>query len=186
MAHIAETEFDMAKHDSSSQPGDKSKVASSIKDVLGGVAATGAAAMATDTEAFTKNATSAILYELKAGDVAMRRARRDDVREFAAHMKQDFERIRSDLNSFLGGTEEPTQPPQQPIKLHEVLLEDLNGASDEDFDDRYIAQQKLAHLEAITLFKSYQSRGDNDGLKNLCRVGLPVLEEHARQAERLG
>jgi putative membrane protein len=70
--------------------------------------------------------------------------------------------------------------------LHQVLLDDLKGASDENFDGRYIAQQKLAHTEATTLFKSFESRGDfSAGLKNLCRLGLPVLEGHQRALERL-
>jgi putative membrane protein len=168
------------------QAGDRSEATSAVKDTLGGLAATGAAAVATDTESFTTNAMSAILYELEASDMAERRARREDVREFAANMRTDFTNMKDELGSFLAGTQQPTAPPEEPIKLHQTLLDDLKGSADEDFDKRYIAQQKLAHTEATTLFKSFESRGGfNAGLKNLCRLGLPVLEAHQRELERL-
>ncbi|MGH8164187.1 MAG: DUF4142 domain-containing protein [Rhodanobacteraceae bacterium] len=175
----------MSGKKSAPRDGGRSETGSAIKDALGGVAPTAAAAVATGTHSFTENATSAILYELAASEAALRRSRREDVRAFATLMRDDFSRIQSDLNSFLGGVVGPTSPPERPMKLHRVLLDDLDGAADADFDHRYITQQKLAHLEAITLFKAYQKRGDNDGLKNLCRLGLPVLEEHARLADEL-
>ncbi|MGH8216846.1 MAG: DUF4142 domain-containing protein [Rhodanobacteraceae bacterium] len=173
-------------HESSARPGSRSETASAIKDLLGGVAATAAAAGATHTDSFAENATSAIRYELDASDVALRRSARSDVREFATRMRDDFARIQDGLNSFLGGTTGPTQPPEKTMKLHKILLDDLSGADDEHFDERYLTQQKLAHLEAVTLFKRYQNAGHNDGIRNLCRLGLPVLEEHQRMLDQLG
>lgn len=172
-------------HEHAAPPDTRSEAAGAIKDLLGGVAATAAAVGATHTDSFTENATSAIRYELDASEVALRRSQRDDVREFAQRMRDDFARIQDGLNSFLGGSTGPTQPPQQKMKLHKILLDDLSGADDEHFDERYLTQQKLAHLEAVTLFKRYQDAGHNGGLRNLCRLGLPVLEEHQRMLKEM-
>lgn len=167
------------------RPDDRSQAASSVKDALGGVVATAVAAVAMSTGVFVTNGMSAILYELEAANMAQKRARREDVKTFAERMRYDFEKMKSELGSFLAGTPKPTEPPTEPMKLHQVLLDDLAGSSDEDFDRRYVTQQRLAHLEAITLFKTFHKFGDNDGLKNLCRLGLPVLEKHADAASQL-
>jgi len=163
----------------------RSGAISAFKDTLGGAVATAVAASAFSTDSFVTNGMSAILYELKAADIALRRSHRDDVRAFAQRMHDDFGTMKNELGSFLGGTIGPTAPPEKPMKLHQVLLDDLEGVRDADFDGLYITQQKLAHLEAITLFKTFHKFGDNDGLKNLCHLGLPVLEEHAQMADRL-
>jgi putative membrane protein len=165
--------------------GSRSEVISKVRDAVGGAAARAAGAVATSTEAFMNNAASATLYELEAARIALRRSHSDDVRQFAQRMLDDHGKMKSELGSFLGATESPTQPPDRPGKLHQVLLDDLEGAADEDFDHRYVSQQQTAHREAITLFKTYEKRGQHAGLQNLCRLGLPVLEEHARMADAL-
>lgn len=172
-------------HDKTSAPGDKSEPVSATVDAIGGVAAKAAAAAAHGTGAFLENGMSAILYERQAADLALKRARRDDVRAFAQTMRDDFATMESELRSFAGGSEASKDVPEHLIKLHQILLDDLHGADDEHFDTRYVAQQKLAHSEAKTLFKSYHKHGDNGALTNLCRLGLEVIEEHIRALKNL-
>lgn len=165
--------------------GSRSETVSKVRDAVGGMAAKAAASVATGTEAFMNEAMSATLYELEAADIALRRSHDEEVRQFARRMLEDHGKMKSELGSFLGATESPTQPPDQPNRVHKILLADLEGASDQDFDHRYLAQQQIAHSEAITLFKTYMKRGEHAGLQNLCRLGLPVLEEHARMVQAL-
>jgi putative membrane protein len=167
------------------EPGSKSETASAIRDTAGGMAGKAMASTAISIDAFAEKAMVATLYELEAAEIALRRSSRDDVKQFAQRMLDDHGKMKSELGSFLGATESPTSPPDHVDKLHQVLLDDLAGASDADFDHRYIQQQKLAHSEALTLFKTYADFGKHLGLENLCRLALPVLEEHARLAEQL-
>ena len=165
--------------------GSRSETASAIKDTVGGLAGKTLAAITTSIEGFGNHAMVALLYEIEAANIALRRSRREDVRRFAQTMLKDHGKMKSELGSFLGATDSPTQPPDSVDRVHQVLLDDLNGASDADFDKRYISQQQLAHSEAITLFKTYRDHGENPGLQNLCRLGLPILEQHAEMARRL-
>jgi len=143
------------------------------------------ATAAISIETFSVNAASALLYELAACDLALRRLRRDDVRRFAAKMRGKYQKMQGELGSFLSASESPMRPPKEPIALHRVLLDELESAASEQFDHRFVSQQQLAHREAITLFTSYMEHGDIPGVQNLCRLGLPILEEHARIADAL-
>jgi putative membrane protein len=167
------------------QPGSKSDTASSIKEAVGGAAGVAMAATAITRDRFTTHAAIANLYELEAARIALRRAQRHDVKEFARAMIADHEKMGSELKSFLGGTNSPQKPPEQLDTLHQTLIDDLNGAANEDFDKRYIAQQRKAHQEAITLFRTYYNTGRDDGLRNLAHLALPVLDKHLEMVREL-
>ncbi|HEX5454232.1 MAG TPA: DUF4142 domain-containing protein [Stellaceae bacterium] len=167
------------------QPGRLSGATSAVKDALGGAVALGKAAVGITRHQFTTQAAIANLYELAAADIALRRAQRHDVKEFARAMKADHEKIGSELNSFLGATNSPQWPPQELDTVHQTLIDDLNAADREDFDRLYIEQQLLAHQEAITLFRVYRNRGRDDGMRSLAGLALPVLEKHLDMVREL-
>jgi putative membrane protein len=134
---------------------------------------------------FIRHAMVATLYEIEAAKIALRRARREDVKAAARAMLADHEKMESELRSFVGATNSPQMPPETLDAVHRTLIDNLEGASDADFDKRYIAQQKLAHSEAITLFKTYQRTARDDGLRSLIGLALPVLEQHMRMVREL-
>jgi putative membrane protein len=76
-------------------------------------------------------------------------------------------------------------PPDTLDAVHQTLINNLLGASDADFDKRYIAQQKLARTEAIMLFKTCQRTARDDGLRSLIGLSLPVLERHLQMVREL-
>ena len=172
-------------NESTPQPGSRSDTVSTIKENLGGVAAKVLAGSTTSIEGFGDHAMVAILYEIEAANIALKRSRRDDVRQFAQAMIADYSYFKSGLGSFLGATESPTEPTDKIDKVHQILIDDLNGASDADFDKRYISQQQIAFSEARTLFKTYRDKGENAGLQNLCKIALPIVEQHAQMARQL-
>lgn len=167
------------------KPGSKSETVSAVKDAIGGAAGKAVAATAITREAFADNAEAANLYEIEAAKIALERSRRHDVKEFARQMIADHTKTSSELKSFLGQTNSPQRPRDSLDALHQTLIDDLNGASDEDFDKRYIAQQQSAHSNAITLFKTYQNAGQDDGLRSLAGLALPMLEHHMEMVRDL-
>jgi len=167
------------------EPGSKSETASTVRDTVGGLAAKAMATTADTVDTFGEKATVANLYELEAANIALRRSSREDVKQFAQRMLDDHTKMKTELRSLLGEAQGAGMPPDHVDKLHQTMLDDLAGASDKDFDHRYIQQQKKAHSEALTLFRTYADDGEDTRLKDLCRQGIPVLEEHARLAEQL-
>jgi putative membrane protein len=75
-----------------------------------------------------------------------------------------------------------------PAKLdakHQKLVDDLNGASAQDFDKAYANQQVDAHQEAVDLFKKYASGGDDADVKQFAEKTLPTIEHHLDEAKKL-
>lgn len=167
------------------QPGDKSETASAIRDAVGGAAGKVVASIAITRDLFVSNAAIAIMYEIAAAKLALQRSRRDNVRQFAQKIIADHEKAESELRSFLGGANTPASPPDSLDTLHQTLLDDLNGAADENFDGRYIAQQRSALGGAVTLFKTYYQTGRDEGLRNLAALALPVLEQEVEMLSKL-
>ena len=166
--------------------GTRSETASAIRDTAIGTAARGAAGLALSTDSFVFLAANAGLYEIESSKIALERSHRDDVREAAQQMITDHTDIAGKLGSWLGGMNRPNSPPDHLDPLHQVLINDLHGASDEDFDHRYVDQQVSAHKIAVTLFNQYQKHGDNEGLRELATLALPVLEKHLAMMQTLG
>jgi len=90
----------------------------------------------------------------------------------------------TELKSFLGGANSPQMPPEALDASYQALIDDLEGASDADFDGGYVAQQQSVHGATITLFETYRKSGSG-GLANLCGLTLPVLEHHREMADDL-
>ncbi|HZT87762.1 MAG TPA: DUF4142 domain-containing protein [Stellaceae bacterium] len=166
-------------------PGSKSNTVSATKEAIGGAAGVALAAMSITRAQFIHRACIANLYVVEAAKIAERRAQRADVREFAKAMRADHEKMGRELKSFIGGTNSPQSPPEELDAVHQTLIDNLHGAANEHFDERYVAQQKIAHQEAITLFKTYQRTGTDDGMRSLIGLALPVLEGHLQMVRRL-
>lgn len=166
-------------------PGSKSDLASSVKEAVGGAVALAGAAISITRPQFIKRASIANLYEIEAAKIALDRAQRQDVRQLAQAMLADHEKLGRELKSFIGATNSPQMPPESLDTVHQTLIDDLNGAAGEDFDQRYLAQQKTAHAEALTLFRTYHQTARDDGLRSLVGLALPVLEQHAEMLGEL-
>jgi putative membrane protein len=68
---------------------------------------------------------------------------------------------------------------------HQKLIDDLNAASNDDFDKTYAKQQVDAHQEAVDLFDSYAKNGDNAAVKQFAQKTLPVIQGHLAEAKKL-
>ena len=159
-------------------PGSRVEAVSAIIDKAGGAAGLVRAATSITRPQFIRHAAVATLFEIASARIALQRARRPEVKEFAGQMLGDFEKMDSELRSFCGGMNSPQSPPEAVDALHQILLDDLQGAANEHFDGRYLDQQMIAHREALTLFRTYRMAARDDGLRNLAGLALPVLEQH--------
>lgn len=125
------------------------------------------------------------MYEREAADIALKRSRRKDVKHFAQQMIADHSKTTEELKSLVGAMNDPMTLPSKPNALFQILLDDLDGAGDENFDERYVAQQNDVHGVAITLVEHYRDHGDDTSLRELCKLALPVLQHHKAMAEHM-
>ncbi len=66
------------------------------------------------------------------------------------------------------------------------MLDELQQAEDEAFDERYITMQREAHLAGMTLHEDFVVQGEDGALSEFAADALPVLEEHLQMVEELG
>jgi putative membrane protein len=163
---------DKNKHHGLQQLGDKIQDAAAAA-----VGRTGAAMAGGSSAGFVENAAISDLYEIAAGEIALRRSRSDAVRRIAEAMIQDHATSSDQLRAaVLGHVHVPL--PLEMDDRRRGMIENLESAPDNAFDKTYLDQQTAAHQEAITLFKSYRDRGDEDLLLAHVHATLPNLERH--------
>jgi predicted outer membrane protein len=107
--------------------GSRFETVSAVVDTLGGVVGLARAANSITRKQFIAHAMIATLYEIEAARIALRRARRDDVKAFARAMLADHEKMESELRSFIDATNSPQMPPESLDAVHQTLIGNLHG-----------------------------------------------------------
>ena len=65
------------------------------------------------------------------------------------------------------------------------MIDDLRGAKEADFDERYADQQVDAHEEALIVMRGYHKSGDNESLKKFAGNVENAVKMHLSMAKRL-
>jgi putative membrane protein len=137
-----------------------------------------------DTQTYLTSAAISDLYEIEAGRIALRRTACPSVRTFAEMLVEDHRRSAQALASKakLAGME-----PQALLdERRKGMIDNLQAASDGDFDRVFLTQQAAAHQEAVALHQGYAEHGDNEVLRGLASGAAPALEQHLTMARHLG
>jgi putative membrane protein len=71
------------------------------------------------------------------------------------------------------------------LQKHQDMLAALEGLSGADLEARYLADQQLAHQEAVALFGAYATGGEDQGLRSFAEMTLPTLRQHLDLVETL-
>lgn len=157
------------------------------QDMVGGMVGMASAATAGShsTAAFVTNAVMGDLYEIEAGRIAARRATSESVREMGMMMVEhhitSMHQMRSALRSSEVTSAHPDLKPVAELDNRRTgMLQHLIDAPDDDFDKRYLDQQRLTHQETLTLLKGYLENGDNPQLRSVAMGALPMVARHLK------
>ncbi len=167
------------------QPGDSAPV-NAVQDAAAGPVGLGSAVTANTPDEFVKAAAMADMYEIEAGKIAAMRAKRADVKAFAAMMIEHHTKTSNDLKKALADNKIMITPPAVLDDRRMGMLNNLKAAGDADFDLAYLHQQVAAHLEALTLHGGYADRGDNAVLKAAAAKTKPVVQHHLDELKKIG
>jgi putative membrane protein len=167
----------------SSVPDDVAAAGDTAQDV--GAAAVGAvtAPLSTGTPDYVAAAVISDMYEIQSSQLAVQRSQSPAVKQFAQQMVSDHTMTTNKLKPL--AQQAGVQPPMALDARRAGLLENLQAASADDFDDRYIDQQTAAHTEALNLHRAYAERGDNAALKAFAAETAPAVEQHLQHVKAL-
>lgn len=131
-------------------------------------------------EAFARNAAIGDMYEIESSRIALARSRSEGVRMAARKMIDDHITSTHQLRSAHRITEAKHLPPlpEAMDERRKTMIEHLERAPDDDFDETYLDQQVLAHEETVDLMTGYAQSGDNWQLRSYAEGTAPVVQRH--------
>lgn len=136
---------------------------------------------------FVRLATSANILEIRSSELARDRASSVGVKTFAERMIADHTEAMQKLAAAAGQTA-PDLATDLTAKLdpgHAEHLAALGAAEGEGFDQAYADLQRQAHEEAVALFQSYATNGEEGEVKAFAEASVPKLQEHLEMAREL-
>lgn len=147
-------------------------------------AVVGAAGVAETPAEFVDRAAVSGLYEVEAAQLAQTKSRTQAVKDLAQVLIRDHQAANERLQSIAqsAGLTVPTALDQR----HRGLIENLQEADAEEFDERFLDQQTQAHQDAITLFRGFAERGTaSPALQQFASQTAPTLESHLAMTRKL-
>ena len=137
------------------------------------------------TQNFAAHLSRHITYQLRSGEVAINRAERKDVRDFAQQMIVDFRALGTELDETLTNAQVEYYPPQTLTEDQLTTMGILRRMNQNDFDERYINDQEDVLKQMVTLTTSYAQTGDLAELKRLAARIAPTLRQHEQWISQL-
>lgn len=162
----------------------QNQAANTVQDHTAGLVGTAAApAAALTPEGFVTNAAIGGMYEVEAGKIAAERSANARIKVLGAKMVADHTAAGNELKPIAAAANlaVPTALDQR----RQGLIDNLRGATDQDFDRVYLQQQEAAHNETAMLLGDYGRVGDNAALKAWAAKTLPVVQGHQQMIDGL-
>lgn len=133
---------------------------------------------------FIKEAGASGMAEVKLSELAVKKATRADVREFAQMMVSDHNAVNQDLTGLAQrkGVELSTGIDPDAASKYQKLEDTTTG---NDFDNAYLKQMQSDHKKAISDFEDAQKKADDGDIKAFADKTLPGLKKHLDKVEQL-
>ncbi|MFC7376956.1 DUF4142 domain-containing protein [Brevundimonas sp. GCM10030266] len=132
---------------------------------------------------FVTNAAVGGMYEVEAGRIAAQRSTNPRIKAFGEQMVADHGKANDELKPIAAAAS--LAVPAALDQRHQGLIDNLRGATDQDFDRVYLQQQEAAHNETVALLETYGRAGDHEALKAWAAKTLPVVRHHQQMVDQL-
>jgi len=137
------------------------------------------------TTYYIPQATIGDMYEIEAGGIAAARAKDPEVRAFARKMVEDHGKSLKQLTAFTTNNPANRATAQNLDPRRRAMVENLQAASDDEFEHVYLGQQAAAHDEAFNLHKSFASQGAYPELQEMAARNAETIEQHRNMLKAL-
>jgi putative membrane protein len=127
-------------------------------------------------EAFLKKAAEGGLMEVKLGEIAATRAKRQDVKDFGGQMVKDHSQANAELKALAAA--KGVTVPDSLGTLHQKKLEKMSKLEGDAFDGAYVKDMVEDHETDVKDFEKEGSTGTDPDVKAFVAKTLPVLKAH--------
>jgi putative membrane protein len=126
-------------------------------------------------------ASSADLFAIRSGELALERARDSRLRDVARMMIADHQGTSAQLS--MAGRRLNLVPPAVMRPDHQAQYEAL--VADADFDGAYLRQQLQLHEAALRLHSDFAARGESPTLRPVAANAVSIIRRHLDQLRAL-
>jgi putative membrane protein len=145
---------------------------------MSGETAAGMAEPAPTAQEFAQKVAMSDMYEIAAGNVALKRAAGTPTKEFAQMMVTDHSQSSEALKDAVAASGQSLAMPGKLDAEHQAQVDILESLEGPDFDREYMSQQMAAHRKALALLKSYGGNGDVAELRQFAQSAIPTVQKH--------
>jgi putative membrane protein len=115
-------------------------------------------------------------YEIQSSQTVLQTTQDPKIKAFAQMMVQDHTKSTAKIKAAALTAKVKAKPMLTPAQAE--MLTQLNAETGTARDQAYIAQQKQAHQQALTIHQSYAEGGKNIALKMVATNVVPVVQHH--------
>jgi putative membrane protein len=137
------------------------------------------------TPDFVRKAALNDLFEVEAGMIAAEKGQSEGVKEFGRHMVEAHRKSTEELRGIVESEKLNVKLPTTLDHRHQKMIDALNEATPDDFDQTYAMQQIRALESTAGLFDDYAEEGKNEALKQFAANVLPNIRRHRSEAAEL-
>lgn len=130
---------------------------------------------------YVATASSIELYEIQSAELALQRARKKRVRDFATMVLESHKGASMQLS--LAGRRLNLLPSATLDPPHQAMIEQLRSSA--DFDAAYRAQQIAVNRDALALHQDYAALGTSPTLRPVAASLVPVFQRYLRMLRYL-
>jgi putative membrane protein len=133
---------------------------------------------------YVNMAAASDLFEIQSSQLALSKAQRPEVRDFAQMLITDHTNSTQQITAAATASGF-TPPPPALMPNQAAMLNTLQNTSGADFDRTYLSQQVPAHQSALALHQNYARNGDTPALRTVAATVVPVVQSHLEHARQL-
>lgn len=137
-----------------------------------------------ETKKFATTAAMTDMFEIQAGQLALKKADGPAFQDFAQLTIADHTKTTQELKPMAANLR-GLQLPLDLDSAHKQKIDQLRALSGAAFERQYKTEQVAGHKQAVELFENYAKSGDNPDLKSWAERTLPTLKAHLQHAEAL-
>ena len=122
--------------------------------------------------------------EVTLGQLAVKQAKHEKVREFGEHMVKDHGKSNEKVMALLRQRNAPPPPTEakQKIEMAQQKLAKLQG---EEFDKAYMQMMVEGHIQAEAMYKNQIQNGKEQEIVTFAKEGLPTVQQHVQKAREI-
>ena len=130
---------------------------------------------------FAKEAAQSGMLEVKLGELALKKAKSEDVKMLGQHMVTDHTKANKELMAL--ASKKAIKLPTTLSSEGQMSYDALSKKMGSDFDKAYAMQMVKDHEKVVAKFKMESGSGEDSDLKSWATKTLPTLEHHLMMSQ---